>query len=112
MYENKKAPLIPIHRFKKRMLMHVVAAVILVVIALLIGVAGHVYFDGMDMSSALVASMTITSGLGMSILPDTMSGKVFASLYGIFSGYIYVATSGIVIAPILHRILHKLHLDD
>lgn len=112
MYENKKAPLISTQRFKKRMLMHIFAAFILIVIALVVGITGHVYFNGMDISSALVASMTITSGLGMSILPDTMSGKVFASLYGIFSGYVYVATSGIVMAPILHRILHKLHLDD
>lgn len=112
MYENKKEPLIPTNQFKKRLYLHVLFALLLVFVALLIGIAGHVYFDDMAIGTALVASITITSGLGLSVLPDTFSGQIFASIYAIFSGYIYIATSSIVIAPILHRVLHKLHMDD
>jgi hypothetical protein len=40
------------------------------------------------------------------------TGKVFAGAYALFAGLLFVATSGIVLAPILHRVLHALHVDD
>jgi len=111
MYESKIQPLISRKEFGMRMFFHLLAAFILVNVTLLFGVAGHIYFDNMKLDTAIVASITLASGLGLSILPETTSGKLFASLYSIFTGYIYVATSSIVIAPIFHRILHKFHLD-
>ena len=112
MYESKSSSLIAKKTFIKRMFFHILAALILVVITLVAGIAGHVYFDNMEAGTAFVASVTLTSGLGLSILPETTSGRLFTSFYGIFSGYVYIATSTIVIAPILHRILHKFHLDE
>lgn len=94
------------------MLLHVFTAFILVVVTLAIGVIGHVYFDNMELGTALIASITLTSGLGLSVLPETTSGQLFTSLYGIFSGYVYIAVSSIVIAPVPHRALHKLYLDE
>ncbi|MDX1296789.1 MAG: hypothetical protein R3260_00900 [Pseudomonas sp.] len=112
MYESKSSPLIDKRAFRRRMSLHVLAAFALVVITLVLGVAGHVYFDDMPLDAALVASVTLTSGLGLSVIPESTSGKLFTSLFGIFSGYVYIATSTIVIAPILHRLLHKFHLDQ
>jgi|SRR5690554_4325045 len=112
MYENKNKPLVSPKEFRKRVLVHALMALALVVMTLAIGVAGHVYFDDMDMGTALMASVTLTSGLGLSVLPESGAGQLFTSLYGILSGYVYIATSSIVIAPILHRILHKLHMEE
>ena len=112
MYENKREPLIDRSEFGRRMLVHVLMASTLIALTIAVGIAGHIYFDNMKLVSALVASVTLASGLGLSIFPETTSGQLFASLYGILSGYIYVATSSILIAPILHRILHKFHLDE
>jgi len=111
MYENKKNPLISRKHFRKRMLYHFLLALALVLLSLSIGVAGHIYFDDMSFTRALVASTTLMSGLGLSVLPESINGQFFASLYGIVCGYIYIATSSIVIAPIVHRIHHKFHLD-
>lgn len=33
-------------------------------------------------------------------------------LCALFSGIAFLTTAGIVITPIAHRILHRLHLDD
>lgn len=112
MYESKSKSLITRKAFRKRMIFHVLLAVLVVVITLVVGVAGHIYFDDMAPGTALIASITLTSGLGLSIIPETTAGQLFTSFYGIFSGYVYIATSTIVIAPILHRILHKFHLDE
>lgn len=112
MYEHKNKPLISKQHFRKRMLNHVLLALALVVLSLSVGVAGHIYFDDMSLIKALVASTTLMSGLGLSVLPESITGQLFASLYGILCGYAYVATSSIVIAPVLHRVFHKFHLDE
>ena len=112
MYENKNTPLISKRMFRRRMIYHVLAALSLFLVALAIGVAGHMEFDSMPFTKALVASVTLISGLGLSVFPETTVGQLFASFYGILSGYIYIMTSSIVIAPILHRLLHKFHLSE
>ncbi|WP_298185176.1 hypothetical protein [uncultured Pseudomonas sp.] len=112
MYESKSSLLIDKKAFRRRVGLHVLVAFTLVVLTLMLGIAGHVYFDDMALDAALVASITLTSGLGLSVIPESTAGKLFTSLFGIFSGYVYIATSTIVIAPILHRLLHKFHLDQ
>lgn len=112
MYERKGEALIEKKEFTIRMLYHLLAALLLVIVTVTIGIAGHFFIDDMNIGSALIASITLVSGIGLSIVPETFSGQLFASLYGIFSGYIYIATSSIIIAPVLHRILHKFHLDE
>lgn len=112
MYEHKSKPLLSKKEFGKRVFVHVLVALLLVALTLVIGTAGHVYFDNMGLVEALVASITLTSGLGISILPETTSGLLFASLYGIISSYVYLATTSIVLAPILHRLFHKFHLEN
>ena len=112
MYEHKSKPLLSKKEFSKRMFVHVLVALLLVALTIVVGTIGHVYFDNMGVVVALVASITLTGGLGISILPKTSSGLLFASLYGIVSSYVYIATSSIVLAPILHRLFHKFHLES
>lgn len=112
MYERKNAPLVSTKVFGRRMALHVLAALALLAFTLLAGVAGHVYFDDMTLGTALFASTSLIGGLGFSVVPETGSGQLFASVYGILSSYVYIATSSIILAPILHRMLHKFHLDE
>lgn len=112
MYENKKEPLITRKHFKQRLILHVLLALLLVGAMLLVGTLGHIYFDDMTTGQALLASITLSSGLGLSILPSSAGGQIFAGVYGLLSGYLYIATCTIVIAPILHRLFHKFHLDE
>lgn len=111
MYENIRTPIISKARFRRRVLLHVIAALGLLLVTLTIGVAGHVFYDAMPFSRAVVASTTLMSGLGLSIVPDSIEGQLFASAYGILCGYVYIATSSMVVAPLLHRMLHTFHMD-
>jgi hypothetical protein len=43
---------------------------------------------------------------------DSSSAKIFASLYALFSGLMFVGMMGIILAPWLHRMFHKFHIDD
>jgi hypothetical protein len=56
----------------------------------------------------------ILSGMGPVIdakIVLTKSAKLFASFYALFSGITFLTTFGILIAPVLHRFFHKLHLE-
>jgi hypothetical protein len=42
----------------------------------------------------------------------TDASKVFASMYALFSGIIFIALMGIMLAPVAHRVMHKFHVDE
>jgi len=41
----------------------------------------------------------------------TTAGKIFAGSYAIFSGLVIVISTGVVLAPIFHRVLHRFHME-
>jgi hypothetical protein len=61
--------------------------------------------------SFLNASM-ILSGMGPVNEIRTESGKIFAGIYALFSGLIFIAAVSLVIAPLFHRILHRFHFEE
>lgn len=116
MYENKKQPLAPATIFYKRIRNNVLLASLIIILSLSIGVLGYKFtvpeFDWYD--SLLNASM-ILSGMGPVLDSNiilTKAAKLFASFYALFSGITFLSTFGVLIAPILHRFFHKLHLDE
>jgi hypothetical protein len=116
MYENKKQPLAPTTIFYKRIRYNVLLAGVIIILSLSIGVLGYKFtvpeFDWYD--SILNASM-ILSGMGPVLDSNiilTKAAKLFASFYALFSGITFLSTFGVLIAPILHRFFHKLHLDE
>ncbi len=54
----------------------------------------------------------ILTGMGPMNPIVSVSGKLFASFYALFSGIIFLSSILIVMAPIVHRFLHKFHLED
>ncbi len=116
MYESKKKRLAPKNVYYKRLRYSALIASLIIAISLCIGILGYKWtvpsFDWYD--SLLNASM-ILSGMGPVLDANTVlskSAKLFASFYALFSGITFLSTFGILIAPILHRFLHKLHLDE
>ena len=43
---------------------------------------------------------------------ETNTGKVFASFYALFSGLVFVISFSLVLSPVMHRVLHKFHMDE
>lgn len=112
MYESKKQPLLPAAQFYRRLAVHVLWALILIAATLLIGVTAHLAYESISWHDALLNTAMIVSGLGPFILPSSIAGKVFFTLYSILVSLMFVATLGLILAPLAHRIVHKLHLDD
>lgn len=112
MYERKNEPLIPIEKFIIRQLKHVLYAVVIFIGITLIGVIGNMWFESINPHDAILNISLIVAGIGPFVLPASVGGKIFFSLYGVFVGLVFMATIGIVLAPLAHRLLHHFHLDE
>jgi len=111
MYEHKEEPLLPSEQFKSRLFRHITIACGSLLLALLIGMLGYHHLGPMDWIDAFLNASMILSGMGPVADLQTDSGKIFSGLYAIFSGIFFLALFGVVAAPLIHRALHKFHVD-
>jgi hypothetical protein len=81
------------------------------VVALAIGVAGYHGFEGLPFLESLLNASMILGGMGPIDTPVTSGGKIFASFYALFSGLVFLSVAALVLAPVIHRILHHFHQE-
>ncbi|WP_397473082.1 two pore domain potassium channel family protein [Pusillimonas sp.] len=112
MYESKNQPLLPGHHFAHRLFIHVLYALLVLAITVVIGVAAHIWLEPIHWHDAVLNTALIVGGIGPYIVPATPIGKLFFAGYSMFVGLVFVATLGIILAPLAHRIIHKFHLDE
>jgi hypothetical protein len=112
MYERKHQRLAPMPIFVKRMAWSVVMAGLLIAVALFIGIMGYHSIAGFGWLDALLEASMILGGMGPINPLSTDGAKLFASGYALFSGLLFIAVMGIVLAPVTHRMLHRFHLDE
>ena len=111
-YEHRSEPILPHRRFLRRVLGHFLVALALMVVSLGLGILGYRLTEGMSWIDALVNASMILGGMGPVNELHTDGGKLFASFYALFSGVVFLIMAGIIIAPLAHRLLHRLHLDE
>ncbi len=111
-FERKHEPLLPKHKFIGRMLRSTLTAALLISGSLLIGIIGYHWLIGLGWIDAILNSSMILTGMGPVNLVETTTGKIFASVYAIFSGVMFITTIGVLLAPIIHRFLHHFHLES
>lgn len=112
MYEHHSQPLLPRPLFIRRMLWHVFSAGLLLLAALAVGVLGYHFVEGIPWVDSILNASMILGGMGPVDRMETVAGKLFASAYALFSGVAFLATAGILVVPVAHRLLHLLHLDS
>jgi hypothetical protein len=110
-FEHRGQPVLSRAKFVQRMLVAIAMWLILTFAGLAIGIAGYAGFEGMSFVDAFVNAAMILSGMGPVSELKTTAGKVFAGWYAIFSGLIIVIATGVVLAPIFHRVLHRFHVE-
>ena len=111
-YEHHSDPLLPRPAFLRRVANHGAVSFVVVAGSLSIGVAGYHFLEGLSWLDSLLNAAMILGGEGPVDRLHTEAGKVFASFYAIFSGVIFLVAASILIAPLAHRLLHRLHLDE
>jgi hypothetical protein len=109
-YEGRGEPMLTRAAFAARLGWHGAVGLIVVAVALFIGAAGYHATEGLPWLDAVLNAAMLLSGMGPLHNPQTAAGKVFATCYALFSGLAFVALTGLMLAPVMHRVLHRFHL--
>jgi hypothetical protein len=84
----------------------------LVIVTLAIGIVGYHGIEDISWLDAFHQSALLLSGMGPVVEIKTVAGKLFDGIYALFCGIILLAVTGLLFAPVLHRILHRFHIED
>ena len=111
-FERKHEPLAPHTRYRRRVIHASIVAGELIAVSLTIGVLGYHFFGGIESwVDCLYNASMILGGMGPVAELKTNAGKVFASIYALYSGVTLLTSVGVLIAPSLHRALHRFHIE-
>lgn len=94
-----------------RTLHNLFLGIILILCALVIGVSGYHYFEGMAWIDSFVSAAMILSGMGPTGPLVTPEGKIFAGCYALFSGLFFILIVGLIFAPLVNHYFKKWHLE-
>jgi len=111
-FENKNKELLPFSQFLRRVLLYFFYAFILIVFSTGIGTMGYRYFGNLSWVDSFYNACMILTGMGPVNIMETNVSKLFASFYALFSGIAFLSTIAVFLAPIAHRFLHALHIED
>ena len=111
-YEHRSQPLLSRAQFRARLLRHALLALAIMLAALAIGVLGYRLTEGMDWIDALLNASMILGGMGPVGELHTNGAKLFASLYALFAGVVFIGLTGVLLAPLMHRLMHRFHLPE
>ena len=111
-FEGRHERLAPFSIFAKRVASSFVIALALVSFALWIGIIGYHSLAGFAWVDSLLEASMLLGGMGpVNALPND-AAKIFASVYALFSGLLFIVIMGVVLSPLAHRLMHKFHIDE
>lgn len=91
---------------------HALLGIAVLIVSLGMGMIGYHTFEKMTWIDAFVNAAMILSGMGPVATLNSNAGKIFAGCYALYSGIALIGVLGIIFAPVIHRFLHKFHLED
>ncbi|MCC7501916.1 MAG: hypothetical protein IT229_05270 [Flavobacteriales bacterium] len=112
MFEHRSRPLVPRSVYILRQLRFFLVAQVFVAASLAVGTWGYMHFAHQAAVDAFLNASMILAGMGpIGDLPSD-GAKLFASFYALYSGIALLTTVAVILAPLVHRMLHALHMED
>jgi len=111
MYERHDQPLLSRSNFIRRQINHFLIVLAIIAGSLGIGMVGYHWFEGLSWIDAFLNSAMLLGGMGPVAVLNTNAGKIFAGVYALYSGIVFLVVAGVLFAPAFHRMLHHFHLD-
>ncbi len=109
MYESRSQPPIPRASFARRLAAHLGLAAVLLLVSLGAGMVGYASLEHLSWIDAFLNAAMLLGGMGPVNMPQTDAGKLFAGLYALYAGLVFIASAALVLTPIAHRVLHHFH---
>jgi hypothetical protein len=112
MYEHRTHRLLTPAEFLRRVGRHGLVALGVLAFGLGIGILGYHYLAHLAWIDSLLNASMILGGMGPVDPLTTTTAKLFASFYALFSGLMFVGIVSVLLAPFVHRLLHRVHLEN
>lgn len=110
-FEHRAQPVISLQQFIIRLVHSGFISLILIAFSLLIGMVGYHVLENLNWIDAFLNASMLLGGMGPVNTPNTYGGKLFAGLYALYCGLTVIFVTGVILAPIVHRILHRFHME-
>ena len=110
-YEHRKQPLAPRHVFRRRVAHHAGLAFAAIGFSMVLGTWGYHAFGREAWIDAFVNACMLLGGMVEVGEVPSFGGKIFSALFALYAGLLFIAVAGLLLAPFLHRVLHRFHLD-
>ncbi len=111
MYEDRHTPPLPPRRFVRRMADHVAVAAVLVFVSLLVGMWGYEHYEHLPWRDAFLNTAMLLGGMGPVDPLHSNGGKVFAGIFALYAGVVFLVVAGLFLVPVIHRIAHLFHFE-
>jgi hypothetical protein len=111
MFEHKDSPLLSARDFYVRLARCIAVMVGILVFSLALGTVGYHHFGKLSWIDALENAAMILTGMGPVTPMTTDGGKLFATFYALYSGVAFLTSVAVLAAPVVHRFMHKFHMD-
>ncbi len=111
-FENIKQEVASFPDFLKRLGKFAFFAFLLILFSVFIGTAGYWYFCNLSWIDSFYMACMILTGMGPTATMATSGAKIFSSLYALYSGVAFLSITAVFFTPIIHRLLHILHIEN
>ena len=111
MFEHRLSPLLPLPEFRARLAKMAALGFALIAASLVVGMLGYHYVAEKTWPDSFLNAAMILSGMGPIGDLTTTGAKIFAGVYALYSGLALILIAGIILSPVVHRFLHKFHLE-
>jgi len=112
MYEGRGRKPISTRAFALRVARHFLFSLALLAASLAAGMAGYMRFEDLAWRDAFLNSAMLLGGMGPVNDPVTDGGKLFAGIYALYAGLLFIFVLALLLAPVVHRILHRFHWEE
>ncbi len=112
MFERKHQPPVSRAEFTRRLAWHGGAAVALLMLSLGGGMLGYMTLEVLSPLDAFLNAAMLLGGMGPVDRLQTTTGKWLAGSYALFAGLVFIVLAGVMLAPVIHAVLHRFHLES
>jgi hypothetical protein len=112
LYESRREKLLTTRQFVWRLLHHFGVVLAIAVASLGVGMAGYHRYERLPWLDAFLNAAMLLGGMGPVDDPKTPGGKLFAGFYALYAGLVFLVAAGLLLAPMLHRIVHRFHWEE
>ena len=109
MYESRHQKPLTRRQFGRRVFNHALATAGMLVFSVALGMAGYIGFEHLPAMDAFLNTAMLLGGMGPVNPPQSDAGKLFAGLFALYAGLLFIVAAALMLAPVLHRVLHRFH---